>query len=35
MKELVWLIPMLPFLGAVLNGVVLRNRLAKNPERCR
>lgn len=29
MKELVWLIPVLPLLGAFLNGVVLRNRLSK------
>ena len=29
MKELVWLIPLLPFLGALLNGVVLRGRISK------
>ncbi len=29
MKELVWLIPVLPLVGAFLNGVVLRNRLSK------
>ena len=29
MKELIWLVPLLPFLGALLNGVVLRNRLSK------
>ena len=27
--RLLWLIPVLPFLGAFLNGVVLRNRLGK------
>ena len=29
MKELIWLIPVIPFVGAFLNGVVLRNRLSK------
>jgi NADH-quinone oxidoreductase subunit L len=29
MKELVWIIPVLPFLGALLNGVVLKGRLDK------
>src|SRR6185436_12326618 len=29
MKELVWIIPVLPFLGAFLNGVVLRHRVDK------
>ena len=29
MKELVWLIPVVPFVGAFLNGVVLRNRIPK------
>ncbi|NIN74548.1 MAG: NADH-quinone oxidoreductase subunit L, partial [Xanthomonadales bacterium] len=29
MKQLVWLVPVLPFLGALVNGVVLRNRLCK------
>ena len=29
MKDLVWLVPLLPFVGALLNGVVLRNRLSK------
>ena len=29
MHELVWLIPVLPFLGALLNGVVLKGRLGK------
>ncbi|MFV2090193.1 MAG: NADH-quinone oxidoreductase subunit L, partial [Pseudomonadales bacterium] len=29
MRDYVWLIPLLPFLGAFLNGVVLRNRLSK------
>ncbi|MEA2561426.1 MAG: NADH-quinone oxidoreductase subunit [Acidobacteriota bacterium] len=29
MKELVWLIPLLPFLGALLNGVILRGRISK------
>ena len=27
MKELVWLIPVLPFLGALLNGVILKGRI--------
>ena len=29
MKELLWLIPVLPLLGGLLNGVLLRNRLPK------
>ena len=29
--RLLWLIPVLPFLGALLNGVVLRDRLGKTP----
>jgi NADH-quinone oxidoreductase subunit L len=29
MHELVWLIPLLPFLGALLNGVVLKDRLGR------
>jgi NADH-quinone oxidoreductase subunit L len=29
MKNLVWLIPLLPFAGAFLNGVVLRHRIPK------
>ena len=29
MKELIWAIPLLPFLGALLNGVVLRGRISK------
>ncbi len=29
MKQLIWLVPVLPFLGALLNGVVLRNRVSK------
>ncbi len=29
MKDLIWLIPVLPFLGAFLNGVVLRHRVNK------
>src|SRR6185436_16901976 len=29
MKELVWIIPVLPFLGALLNGVLLKGRLDK------
>jgi NADH-quinone oxidoreductase subunit L len=29
MKDLAWLIPTLPFLGALLNGVVLRGRIPK------
>ena len=29
MKDLVWLVPLLPFLGALVNGVVLRNRLSR------
>ena len=29
MKELVWLIPVVCFVGALLNGVVLRNRVEK------
>jgi NADH-quinone oxidoreductase subunit L len=29
MKDLLWLIPVLPLLGAFLNGVVLKGRLAK------
>ena len=30
MKELIWLIPLVPFLGAFLNGVVLRHRISKS-----
>jgi NADH-quinone oxidoreductase subunit L len=29
MKELLWVIPVLPFLGALLNGFLLRNRVGK------
>ena len=29
MKQLLWVIPILPFLGALLNGVLLRNRVGK------
>jgi NADH-quinone oxidoreductase subunit L len=29
MKNLIWLIPVLPFLGALLNGVLLRGRINK------
>src|SRR5215207_8478512 len=29
MKELVWLVPLLPFLGALLNGVILKGRINK------
>ncbi len=29
MRDYIWLVPLLPFLGAFLNGVVLRNRLPK------
>ena len=29
MKGLIWLVPLLPFLGAFVNGVLLRNRLSK------
>jgi NADH-quinone oxidoreductase subunit L len=29
MKDYVWLIPLLPFLGALLNGVILRGRISK------
>ena len=29
MRELLWLIPVLPFLGALLNGVLLRGRIGK------
>ena len=29
MKEFVWLIPLIPLVGAFLNGVVLRNRLSR------
>ncbi|MFL6196512.1 MAG: NADH-quinone oxidoreductase subunit L [Thermoanaerobaculia bacterium] len=29
MRDLLWLIPVLPFLGALLNGVLLRNRIGK------
>ena len=29
MKELLWLIPVLPLVGALINGVVLRNRVSK------
>jgi NADH-quinone oxidoreductase subunit L len=29
MKELLWLIPVLPFLGAFVNGVLLRGRVSK------
>src|SRR5688572_8171646 len=29
MKNLIWAIPLIPFLGAFLNGVVLRGRIPK------
>ena len=29
MKELLWIIPVLPFLGALLNGFLLRGRIGK------
>ena len=29
MKELVWLVPVLPFLGALINGVFLKGRISK------
>jgi NADH-quinone oxidoreductase subunit L len=29
MKELIWIVPLLPFLGALANGVVLRGRIGK------
>ncbi|MEE2775538.1 MAG: NADH-quinone oxidoreductase subunit L [Acidobacteriota bacterium] len=29
MKDLIWLIPVIPFVGALLNGVVLRHRIPK------
>ena len=29
MKEWLWLIPVLPFLGALLNGVLLKGRVNK------
>ncbi len=29
MRELLWVIPLLPFLGALLNGLVLRHRVGK------
>ena len=29
MKELIWIIPLLPFMGALLNGVFLRGRISK------
>jgi len=29
LKNLIWLVPLMPFLGAFLNGVALRNRLSK------
>ena len=29
MREWIWLIPLLPFLGALLNGVVVRHRVGK------
>jgi NADH-quinone oxidoreductase subunit L len=29
MKELLWLVPVLPFVGVLLNGVLLRNRISK------
>jgi NADH:ubiquinone oxidoreductase subunit 5 (subunit L)/multisubunit Na+/H+ antiporter MnhA subunit len=29
MIDLLWLIPVLPFLGALLNGVVLRRRIGR------
>src|SRR6185295_689023 len=29
MRELLWVIPVLPFLGALLNGFVLRHRVGK------
>ena len=30
MSDWIWLIPVLPFLGAFLNGVVFRNRVSKS-----
>jgi NADH-quinone oxidoreductase subunit L len=30
MKDWIWLVPVLPLLGALLNGVVLRNRISKS-----
>ena len=29
MRELLWLVPVLPFAGALLNGFLLRNRVGK------
>src|SRR5687768_16524865 len=29
MKELIWLIPVLPFVGALLNGFLLKGRIGK------
>ncbi|MCP4204871.1 MAG: hypothetical protein GY769_23430, partial [bacterium] len=29
MRDWIWLVPLLPFVGAFLNGVVLRNRVSK------
>ena len=29
MMDYIWLVPLLPFLGAFLNGVVLRGRIGK------
>jgi NADH-quinone oxidoreductase subunit L len=29
MKELLWLVPILPFVGVLLNGILLRNRISK------
>src|SRR5690349_16614689 len=29
MRELLWILPLLPFLGALLNGVVLHGRIGK------
>src|SRR5690348_1002233 len=30
MKDLLWIIPVLPFLGALLNGFLLRGRVSKS-----
>ncbi|MFQ5527787.1 MAG: hypothetical protein ACE5GX_16205, partial [Thermoanaerobaculia bacterium] len=30
MRDWIWLIPLLPFVGAFLNGVVLRSRVSKS-----
>ena len=29
MRDLIWLIPLLPFIGTLLNGVLLKDRLSK------